>query len=1106
MLLLAAMATLAAAQTPATAAKADPSDPFGFRRTAPPTTRAIYGDWRSCVIGGGGFAQQLTFTSDPKVLYLAIDVGGLYRSDDGGGRWRMLHGALPQDGFHGVRSLSPDPRDPNRLLLLRGDQWSSPEARDREGRGGSGIYETRDGGKSFTKLQGLPVYANGPDRWTGTLLRRDPKDPRRIYAATAGDGVYLSEDDAKTWRRVGPTGVYATDLVVDADEPRTVWLLGRAQDVDTYAGRKSFEGGLFRSDDRGRNWTRLARRSPSEMVEVPGALPPARSAGGFPRLVGIFDESDVRVSDDGGTMWREYTEGIELSKTPEREGFTSDKRFSALAEGPGFTLLGTNRGGFYRRATNGTSWERIEPKTAVQQYEGRPWFGADAPGRGRRFGSAMGYVAIDPRDARHWWMTDWYSAYETRDAGRDWTLAMDGVETTVIHTFEQDPQNPAVVHLGMADNGFFTSRDGGTRFETPLAVSNAKCVTASAQRPERLIVAGDAGNGEWVADTLWASVDRGASFVRLPMTGLPPRGTHHINTVAFDPRDDRRVYAAVSGPRGGIYVSVDEGVTWLRQSEGLPTEDRSRRPDEELGAALFQRDIWVVGREFAVNGDGEIVVASKPRSEVYRRDGERYVKLASSLTGGILGGPNEVAAAPNRRGIFLVATDAGVFRSEDGGRTFTQTLRAEARHVAIDKVNPRRCAAGVAGAVMLSEDGGLTWRETDRALPDRNAPVVGFAGGRLLAGTAGSGAFWLPLDLVGYRVEPVRPLPDRTPTLPNVTPGVGRTLTLLPREEGGLRFGAVWSLTSVERGRLAVDAGASTPVGTPAEPEAAGRALRLRALTEGAKGTASARLLSPPARFRVRGSARVQGLAPQEATVAVQGYDADRRPTERIVLFDARSAARPTPFEADVDLPPGTTSADLTVSYEGSGAVLLGDVRFSTPSDDLTPNDVPLPTDLLENGGFEEPSRVAEDWRAVLQKAGRLNVGVTSETPHTGTRALLIRNVPGLAGASGANARDDAEGAVAARLKRVVRRLRIEGYARSEGSLREATLYVRAFDARGELRLVPVVDARGLRTWTPFVAEVEMPDGTTGIELVQTFAGVGSVSLDDLRLTTLVER
>ncbi len=55
-----------------------------------------YGPWQSCRIGGGGFLQHVVFCpSDAKRIYLTSDVGGLYRSDDRGVTWRMLHAGCP---------------------------------------------------------------------------------------------------------------------------------------------------------------------------------------------------------------------------------------------------------------------------------------------------------------------------------------------------------------------------------------------------------------------------------------------------------------------------------------------------------------------------------------------------------------------------------------------------------------------------------------------------------------------------------------------------------------------------------------------------------------------------------------------------------------------------------------------------------------------------------------------------------------------------------------------------------------------------------------------------------------------------------------------------
>jgi hypothetical protein len=47
---------------------------------------------------------------------------------------------------------------------------------------------------------------------------------------------------------------------------------------------------------------------------------------------------------------------------------------------------------------------------------------------------------------------------------------------------------------------------------------------------------------------------------------------------------------------------------------------------------------------------------------------------------------------------------------------------------------------------MLSTDAGENWTALDKNLPYRLYNKVGFAGNRLLAGTGGSGMFWLDLD------------------------------------------------------------------------------------------------------------------------------------------------------------------------------------------------------------------------------------------------------------------------------------------------------------------------------------------------------------------------
>jgi hypothetical protein len=68
---------------------------LSFAQNSQPT---VYGDWRFSQIGGGGYVLNVVFTKSLGVLYCYSDVGGVFCSDDGGKRWRMLHGTLEGAG------------------------------------------------------------------------------------------------------------------------------------------------------------------------------------------------------------------------------------------------------------------------------------------------------------------------------------------------------------------------------------------------------------------------------------------------------------------------------------------------------------------------------------------------------------------------------------------------------------------------------------------------------------------------------------------------------------------------------------------------------------------------------------------------------------------------------------------------------------------------------------------------------------------------------------------------------------------------------------------------------------------------------------------------
>ena len=683
-------------------------------REARPAAPASYGRWRSCKIGGGGYIQNVVLCpTNPNRAYAYVDVGGIYRSDDGGRRWRMLHANLPpQPTSHNVRSLVVDPRDDDRVIAAVGDPWVEP----------LGVFVSQDGGETWRRTLKAPFFGNGEYRWSGLVLARRPDNPDVLLAATIQEGVWRSKDSGETWQECGAKDLYPSDLKFDRADPDRVWLCAQNYEGWLYGEHREWKGGLYRSEDGGLNWSKIAERSPSEILQDPV------DAG---ILYGLFDGVMHRSQDGGGT-WTLFRDGL----SPRTEGgYASEGEFQSLAAGPDFVLTASTKGTFYRLRSGETAWQRIEREGVEQIYEGEEWFGR-ALGY---FGSALCSIVVDPRDPQHWFFSDWFGIYQTTDAGKHWKLTIDGIEVTVLHTLQQDPTDGRVVHLGMADNGYFYSEDRGERFRhvgwRQGITNNVKCISVSRARPERVYAVGTQASG-WESNQVFISDDRGRTWRRSAMKGLPDMTQHHCNSIAVSPTESDYVYLAVSGEvrpdGGGVYASADAGESWTWMGEGLPQ-----------GEEFFTHSIWGIGRELAVGGDGSLVCISRDRWQVYRYSPSTRRWRAAEVTLGER--PNCVVANPHKRGRFFLAAD-GVYRSDDWGVTWEKKLRGSVAHVTVDLAKSSRVAAGTDDGVALSEDAGETWQVLDRSLPDRRHDLVAFAGDRLLAGSDGSGCFWTSLS------------------------------------------------------------------------------------------------------------------------------------------------------------------------------------------------------------------------------------------------------------------------------------------------------------------------------------------------------------------------
>lgn len=856
-----------------------------------------YGPWHHSVIGGGGYIQNVVLCpSDPKRAYAYVDNSGIFRSDDGARSWRIIHGGLPVSfGIYDVRGLVVDPRDANRIVAAIGGQWDKPW----------GLFVSGDGGGTWKQTLTANIFGSDEFREAGFILDRHPQRPDELTVATGGTGVFRSDDNGGTWQKLGMEGVYPTDLRYDRSKPARLWLCAQPMKMRSGLYPTPMSGGFHRSEDGGATWKKLGDTSPSEILQDPVDAA---------RLYGIFEDTRIRTSTDGGATWSDLSQGLDLAAPGQHPIGNHPLRYTALAAGRDFVLTASAMGQFYRLNPERSAWQKIERQGLEEKFDGQEWFASRARGVHGHFGSALGSITIDPSYPDRWFFTDFYAIYQTTDAGRSWALSCDGVDATVLFGLTQDPADPGVVHLAMADNGFFLSQDGGARFLRPdTGNQNTMSISVSRSRPARVYAVGSGLIPELAgmkAAQVWVSTDRGQTWVASPMAGLPPMADRFAGTIAADPNDPYTAWLTVSGTSGpndgGVYRTRDGGRSWEWIGGGLPEKNW-----------FFRTHPWGGGRQLAVGQDGSLVAIGSAGIFRLAASEQKWIRADKQPDGS----PNEVTADPHHAGRFYIAAEGGgILRSEDSGATWSNVFKGSSRHVAVDEAVPDRVAAGLADGIVISRDGGLTWTNADLRLPYRFQPIVAFAGDRLLAGTVGNGCFWMPLSAAAEKEVAARPVPRAYRTAPALAAPILANGSMSEGGEAPAGWEASWKPQGL---RLLRDA---------KEFRQGPASFLLQSEGGRADGTVSKVLTIPPdahGRPLVVGGWIRSGGRLELASLSIY---ADV-PGSKSGLWEGLVNAPATPdwmeFSRSFLLPPGVEKIRLQLSLKGEGGIWLDELNIA---------------------------------------------------------------------------------------------------------------------------------------------------------------------------------
>ncbi|OYZ17077.1 MAG: hypothetical protein B7Y35_00090 [Sphingomonadales bacterium 28-64-96] len=282
------LASLAALSAPVAAQLQDPAQWSGlhYRQVGP---------WR-----GGRVTAVTGVPSQPDVFYMGTTGGGVWKTTDAGASWTNT-----SDGQIGVASMGAVAvADSNPNIVYAGSGSSKIRSNVSIGRG---IWKSVDGAKTW-------AFIGLRDVGQISTIRINPANPDEVFVASTGNpfaygkerGVYRTRDGGKTWTKVlfiNET-LGAADLEMASDDPKTLYAAmwhGIRRPWTITSGSK--DGGLYKSVDGGDTWTKLAGGLPNGLI---GRANIGVSAAAPNRLYSLIEAkpgAGLYRSEDRGLTW-----------------------------------------------------------------------------------------------------------------------------------------------------------------------------------------------------------------------------------------------------------------------------------------------------------------------------------------------------------------------------------------------------------------------------------------------------------------------------------------------------------------------------------------------------------------------------------------------------------------------------------------------------------------------------------------------------------------------------------------------------------------------------------------------------------------------------------
>ncbi|HEX8904895.1 MAG TPA: hypothetical protein VF771_08660, partial [Longimicrobiaceae bacterium] len=495
------------------------------------------------------------------------DLGGIFKSTDGGQTWRKLTTGLPTGtGRIGLSVYAKDPRIV--YAVVQSDASGTSNIDDVHSKSG-GVFRSDDAGEHWTRMSNL-----NPRPFYFSQIRVDPENDKRIYVL--GFMLHVSDDGGRTWREDRFKNVHSDNHALAIDPRNTKRLL------------LGTDGGIYQSYNAGEGWDFMNRFAAGEFyrIQVDSARP-YRICGGLQDNLnwvgpsqtrskeGIINTDWINIQGGDGFYCFFDAQNPDVVFAESQQGYVHrfDLRSGAVkglrpepAEGqmgfrfhwdspliqsrhtPGVAYLAGNR--VFRLTDNGESWRAISPDLSAQILERIQTTGSGA----ESYGVVYTLAESPLRRGVLWAGTDDGKLWMTEDEGAHWT--------------------DLTRNLPAAVRGEWISRVEPGHFDARVAY-----------------LAVDAHRSGKFAPLAYRTADGGRTWESVA-GNLPPEGP--VKVLREDLNNPSLLFA---GTEFGLFASLDRGRTW-RKIGDLPTvavDDILIHPrDLDLIAATHGRSLYVI--------------------------------------------------------------------------------------------------------------------------------------------------------------------------------------------------------------------------------------------------------------------------------------------------------------------------------------------------------------------------------------------------------------------------------------------------------------------------------------------------------------------------------